>query len=55
MKIDFFTIWIHYMVYKRKVFWDYLSREIFELLVKSYIWKLTFYLLKTFFYYMVNN
>ena len=43
------------MVRKIKVFCNYSSSEIFALLQNSYIWKLTFYQLKTFFYYIVNK
>ena len=37
------------MVSKIKVFCNYYSSENFALLQNSYIWKLTFYYLKTFF------
>ena len=40
---------------KIKVFHNYLSSGNFALLQNSYMWKLTFYHLKTFFYYMMNK
>ena len=43
------------MVSKIKVFCYYLYSEDFALLQNSYIWKLTFYHLKTFFYPMVSK
>ena len=43
------------MVNKTKGFYNYLSSEIFTLLLNSYIWNLTFYQLKIFFYYIVNK
>ena len=43
------------MVIKIKFFYNYLNSEIFALLVNSYISKLVFYHLKTFFYPMVSE
>ena len=43
------------MVSKIKVFYNYLTSEIFAFLLNSYIWKLTVYHLKTFFYPMVSR
>ena len=56
MKIDFLpfkNLFFKYMVKKINVFYNYLSGENFALILNSNIWKLTFYHLKTFFYYMV--
>ena len=58
MKLDFLpfkNLFFYYIVNKIKIYFNYLSSENFALLQNSYIWKLTFYQLKTFFYYMVNK
>ena len=58
MKIDFLlfkNLFFCYMADKIKVFYNYLSSEIFAFLLNSYIWKLTVYHLKTFFYPKVNK
>ena len=43
------------MMKKIKSFYNYLSSENFAFLQNLYIWKLTFYHLKTIFYFMVNK
>ena len=56
MKIGFlpFKSLFYPMVSKIKNFYKYLSSEIFAFLQNSYIGKLTFYHLKTFFHPMVS-